>query len=114
MCIRDRIKDGKVLEKEAYAEQLQQAQTYEEQLSQRVFEEQADVTDAKKEQKDQSFLIISSEVDTEKVGKYMVEVAAADKNGNISRKTFQVEVVEKAGAISEEEMAVGSSHRRCV
>lgn len=105
------IKDGKVLEKEAYAEQLQQAQTYEGQLSQRVFEEQADVTDAKKEQKDQSFLIISSEVDTEKVGKYMVEVAAADKNGNISRKTFQVEVVEKADAISEEEMAVGSSHR---
>lgn len=105
------IKDGKVLEKEAYAEQLQQAQTYEGQLSQRVFEEQADVTDAKKEQKDQSFLIISSEVDTEKVGKYMVEIAAADKNGNISRKTFQVEVVEKADAISDEEMAVGSSHR---
>ena len=49
------IKDGKVLEKEAYAEQLQQAQTYEGQLSQRVFEEQADVTDAKKNKKIKAF-----------------------------------------------------------
>ncbi|MFR9254944.1 MAG: hypothetical protein ACLVJ6_05110 [Merdibacter sp.] len=75
-----------------------------------MFEEQADVTDAK-EQKDQSFLIISSEVNTEKVGKYGGGRFAGNKNGNISRKTFQVEVVEKADAISEEEMAVGSSHR---
>ncbi len=105
------LKGAEVLEEEAYRQKLQDAQRAHDDLEAREFETQDEVSEAKKAQEDQSFVILRTNIDTETVGAYQVEVAACDRNGNISRKTFQVEVVDEKETIKDEETAIGSSKR---
>lgn len=114
-CVEDpvdgKIKGIEILSKEDFTEKVEEAKDYNESLDERTFEKKEDITTAKKEQKDHSFIIISGEVDTDKEGIYMIEVAASDVNGNVSRTSFRIEVVDEKENIDQDEQAVGSEER---